>query len=85
MSEAVPMLPDLRQTIGYLVADEARSWAGSSAPVWKRARHPRCSLRPLGVLSRRRCVVPAETIQEIDDATGVVGLNVERESIRAFL
>ena len=37
-----------------------------------------------GSLSRRR-VVPAETIQEIDGATGVVGLNVERESIRAFL
>ena len=38
-----------------------------------------------GFLARRRRLVPAETIQEIDGSSGVVGLNVERESIRAFL
>jgi len=38
-----------------------------------------------GFLLHRRRLVPAETIQEIDGSSGVVGLSVERESIRAFL
>jgi membrane protein YdbS with pleckstrin-like domain len=38
-----------------------------------------------GFLSRRRRLVPLGAIQEIDGSSGVVGLNVERESIRLFL
>jgi membrane protein YdbS with pleckstrin-like domain len=38
-----------------------------------------------GFLSRRRRLVPAATIQEIDGSSGVVGLSVDREAIRAFL
>src|SRR5829696_1984270 len=38
-----------------------------------------------GFLSRRRRLVPAETIVDIDDRSRVVGLGVEREAIRSFL
>jgi membrane protein YdbS with pleckstrin-like domain len=38
-----------------------------------------------GFLSRRRKLVPADAIREIDGSSGVVGLSVARESIRAFL
>lgn len=36
-----------------------------------------------GLFSRRR-VVPAETIEQIDGASRVIGLNVAREALRAF-
>ena len=38
-----------------------------------------------GFLSRRRRLVPADAIREVDGTSGVVGLNVARETIRAFL
>ena len=38
-----------------------------------------------GFLSRRRRLVPASAIEQIDGSSGVVGLNVGRETIRAFL
>jgi membrane protein YdbS with pleckstrin-like domain len=38
-----------------------------------------------GFLSRRRRLVPAAAIREIDGSSGLVGLNVARETIRAFL
>ncbi|MDX6511851.1 MAG: hypothetical protein QOE36_1355 [Gaiellaceae bacterium] len=38
-----------------------------------------------GFLSRRRRLVPADTIAEIDGQSGVIGLRVERETIRRFL
>jgi hypothetical protein len=38
-----------------------------------------------GFLSRRRSIVPAESIEQIDDGAKVIGLRVERESIRTFL
>jgi hypothetical protein len=38
-----------------------------------------------GFLSRRRRLVPAAAIREIDGPSGLVGLNVARETIRAFL
>ncbi len=38
-----------------------------------------------GFLSRRRRLVPADTIREVDGTSGVVGLSVAREAIRAFL
>jgi len=37
-----------------------------------------------GIFARRR-LVPAEAIAEIDSVSGVIGLRVERESIRTFL
>jgi membrane protein YdbS with pleckstrin-like domain len=38
-----------------------------------------------GFLTRRRRLVPADAIEEIDGSSGVVGLNVARETIRPFL
>ena len=38
-----------------------------------------------GFLARRRRLVPAETIEQIDGGTQVIGLRVERDAIRTFL
>jgi membrane protein YdbS with pleckstrin-like domain len=38
-----------------------------------------------GFLARRRLTVPAETIEQIDGRSGVIGLSVERDSLRTFL
>jgi hypothetical protein len=85
VSEAA--FPDLRQTIGYLVSDVKGHVVGrveclmyGGAPD----RPDALSVRS-GFLSRRRRLVPAETIEEIDGSSGVVGLNVDRETIRFFL
>jgi hypothetical protein len=87
MSEAVLSDIDLRHTIGYLVADVKGRVVGRVECAMygrERDRPDALSVRS-GFLSRRRRLVPAATIQEIDGASGVVGLNVERESIRLFL
>jgi hypothetical protein len=86
VSEALP-LPDLRNTIGYLVADARGRIVGrvECAMYGSERDTPDALSVRSGFLSRRRRLVPAATIQEIDGSSGVVGLNVERESIRAFL
>ena len=38
-----------------------------------------------GFLARRRRIVPADAIGDIDPGSGVLGLRVVRESIRRFL
>ena len=38
-----------------------------------------------GFLSRRRRLVPASAIAQVDEASGVIGLSVPRESIQRFL
>ena len=38
-----------------------------------------------GFFPRRRRLVPAEAIEQIDGESGVIGLSVEREKIRSFL
>jgi hypothetical protein len=87
MSEALPVLPDLRQTIGYLVADARGKIVGRvECAMYGTARDiPDALSVRSGFLSLRRRLVPAATIDEIDRSSGVVGLNIERESIRAFL
>ena len=84
---ALPELPDLRRTIGYLVADARGRVVGRvECPMYGTAPDvPDALSVRSGFLSRRRRLVPAETIKEIDGASGVVGLNVAREAIRAFL
>jgi hypothetical protein len=87
MSEAVPVLPDLRQTIGYLVADVTGRVIGRvECAMYGTARDvPDALSVRSGFFLRHRRLVPAKTIQDIDGTSGFVGLNVERESIRAFL
>jgi hypothetical protein len=85
VSEAA--LPDLRMTIGYLVADVGGRVVGRvECPMYGTAPDvPDALSVRSGFLSRRRRLVPAATIREIDGSSGVVGLNVAREAIRAFL
>jgi hypothetical protein len=85
VSEAA--LPDLRRTTGYLVADVRGRVVGRvECPMYGRTHDTPDALSVRsGFLSRRRRLVPAETIQEIDGSSRVVGLKVERDAIRAFL
>jgi hypothetical protein len=85
MGEAA--LPDLSRTIGYLVADVRGRVVGRvECPMYGTAPDvPDALSVRSGFLSRRRKLVPAETIREIDGSSGVVGLSVARESIQAFL
>ena len=87
MSEAVLPELDLRKTVGYLVADVTGRIVGRvESPMYGTARDvPDALAVRSGFLSRRRRLVPAEAIREIDGASRVVGLDVERDSIRAFL
>jgi hypothetical protein len=80
-------LPDLSRTIGYLVADVRGRVVGRvECPMYGTAPDvPDALSVRSGFLSRRRKLVPAETIREIDGSSGVVGLSVARESIQAFL
>jgi hypothetical protein len=86
VSEAAA-LPDLRRTIGYLVADVRGRVVGRvECPMYGTAPDvPDALSVRSGFLSRRRRLVPADTIREIDGSTGTVDLNVAREAIRAFL
>ena len=78
---------DLTTTSGYLVADKAGHVVGRvECPMYGRALDIADSLSVRGgLLARRRRVVPAEAIEQIDGGSGVVALRVEREAIRAFL
>jgi hypothetical protein len=38
-----------------------------------------------GFFARRRRLVPADAIDQIDGSSGVIGLRVERDSLRSFL
>ncbi len=78
---------DLRRTAGYLVADRRGRIVGRvECPMYGTAPDVPDALSVRGgFLSRRRRLVPAETIHLIDGQSGVIGLSVERETIRSFL
>ena len=78
---------DLRETEGYLVADRRGRVVGRvECPMYGTAPDvPDALSVKSGFLSRRRRLVPADTIEQIDGQSGVIGLRVERESIRSFL
>lgn len=80
-------LPDLNRTIGFLVADVRGRVVGRvECPMYGTTPDvPDALSVRSGFLSRRRRLVRAETIEEIDRSSRVVGLNVAREAIRAFL
>ena len=82
-----PAHADLLRTIGYLVADVKGHIVGTveapmygSTPDVPDAVSVRC-----GFLSRRRRLVPAAAIAEIDTNTGVIGLSVDRGAVLSFL
>jgi len=78
---------NLDHTVGFLVADARGRIVGKvEAPMYGRVENvPDALAVRAGFLSRRRRLVPAETIVEIDDRSRVIGLGVKREAIRSFL
>jgi hypothetical protein len=78
---------DLRGTAGYLVADARGRIVGKvECPMYGTSpeKPDALSVRS-GFLARRRRLVPAETIEQIDGGTRVIGLRIDRDSIRTFL
>ncbi len=78
---------DLRRTAGYIVADNRGRIVGKvECPMYGTAPDvPDALSVRAGFLKRRRRLVPADTIEAIDGRSGVIGLRVERDSIRSFL
>jgi hypothetical protein len=78
---------DLSQTAGFLVADARGRIVGKvECPMYGSSPDAPDALSVRsGFLARRRHLVPAESIEQIDDGSKVIGLRVERDSIRKFL
>ena len=78
---------DLTETSGYLVADKHGRVIGRvECPMYGTAPDVPDALSVRGgFLSRRRHLVPAETIDEVDGLTNVIKLRVGSDAIRAFL
>ena len=84
MTSAVAAV-DLTATTGYLVADvEGRVVGRVEAPMYGTSPDVPDALAVRSGFMRRRRIVPAEAITAIDGSNGVIGLRLERESIRSF-
>ena len=81
------LAPDLRDTAGFLVADARGRIVGRvECPMYGSSpEQPDALSVRSGFLSRRRRLVPADSIELIDDGSKVIGLRVDREAIRTFL
>jgi hypothetical protein len=79
--------PELLRTIGYLVADAKGRVIGTvEGPMYGSAPDiPDAISVRSGFFSRRRKLVPADAISEIDMRSGVVGLSVDRDTVLSFL
>jgi hypothetical protein len=78
---------DLRRTNGFLVADSRGRVLGKvESPMYgTRPDAPDALAVRKGFFARRRHLVPADAIHEIDRGSGVIELRVPRENIRSFL
>jgi hypothetical protein len=78
---------DLRDTAGYLVADARGRIVGRvECPMYGTSpEQPDALSVRSGFFARRRRLVPADTIEQIDGGTRVIGLRIDRDSIRTFL
>jgi hypothetical protein len=78
---------DLRQTTGFLVADARGRVVGRvECPMYGSSPETPDALSVRsGFLARRRRLVPAESIEQIDGGSRVIGLRIERDAIRTFL
>src|SRR5205807_10602347 len=78
---------DLRRTAGYIVADRQGRLVGKvECPMYGTAPDvPDALSVKSGLFSRRRRMVPADTLDQIDGASGVLRLRVDRDAIRSFL
>jgi hypothetical protein len=79
--------PELLRTIGYLVADAKGRIIGTvEGPMYGSTPDvPDAISVRSGFLSRRRRLVPADAISEIDNRSGVIGLSVDRDAVLSFL
>ena len=77
----------LLETAGYLVADARGRVVGRvECPMYGTMPDiPDALSVRKGFFVRRRRLVPADAIDQIDGTSGVVGLSVERDSLRSFL
>jgi hypothetical protein len=77
---------DLRETIGFTVADASGRIVGRvECPLFGSSPEvPDALSVRSGFLARRR-LVPAESIEQIDGGTRVIGLRIERDSLSSFL
>ncbi len=78
---------DLSHTAGFLVADARGRIVGKveCAMYGTSPETPDALSVRSGFLARRRRLVPAESIELIDGGSKVIGLRVDRDSIRTFL
>jgi hypothetical protein len=78
---------DLRGTRGYLVADARGRLVGRvECPMYgTKPDEPDALAVRTGFFARRRRLVPADTIDQIDGKTRVIGLSIDREGLRSFL
>ncbi len=79
--------PELLRTIGYLVADAKGRIVGTvEGPMYGSVPDiPDALSVRSGFLFRRRKLVPADAVSEIDSRSGVIGLSVDRDAILSFL
>jgi hypothetical protein len=77
----------LLQTPGCLVADAQGRIVGTvECPMYgTQPDVPEALSVRKGFFTRRRRLVPADLIDQIDGSSGVVGLRVERSALRNFL
>ena len=78
---------DLRGTRGYLVADARGRLVGRvECPMYGTTPDEPDALAVRGgFFARRRRLVPADAIDQIDGQSRVIGLRVEREGLLVFL
>jgi hypothetical protein len=78
---------DLRWLNGFLVSDrEGRLVGRVECPMYGTAPDvPDALAVRSGFLARRRRVVPADAIDEIDDSSRMIELSVERDELKSFL
>jgi hypothetical protein len=84
---AAVVTTDLRWLNGFLVADdEGRVVGRVECPMYGTAPDvPDALAVRSGFFARRRRLVPAEAIGDIDGSNGVIGLRVGRDSLKSFL
>ena len=76
----------LLETSGFLVADAHGRLVGRvECPMYGTRPEIPDALSVRKGFARRRRLVPADAIDQIDGRSGVVGLNVGRDALRSFL
>ena len=78
---------DLRWLTGFLVADRQGKIVGRvECPMYGTTPDvPDALAVRSGFLARRRRVVPADAIDEVDDSSRMIELSVERNQLQSFL